>query len=103
MSIGSPGRHDVSIEFATAMGGSVTLQLEDADVMFVDGGGSAQNLTLPAVSLGAAVTVVNVGGEIISVLDPGSTVVNEAVAANEIATFYSSDAAWFGVTGVVGV
>jgi hypothetical protein len=43
-----------------------------------------------------------VGGEIISVLDPGVTVVNEAIATLEVGTFYCDGTVWHGATAVHG-
>ena len=103
MSIGAPYRHDTdNTSFLTPAGPSVTLTMEDADEIFIDANGTALKVVLPPDAMGAKVTIINVGGEIISVLDPGVTVVNEAIATLEVGTFYCDGTVWHGATAVHG-
>ena len=101
MSIGAPYRHDNNVEeyTTTVMDGNLTLKLEDADIMHLDGDGT-RNVTLPALAMGAKVTIVNSGGEQLTVLNPGLTTTNGVVTTLEVGVFYCDGTTWNHMTGV---
>ena len=105
MSIGAPYRHDSNIEeySTTVMTGNLSLKYEDADKMYLDGDG-ARNVVLPnpVGAPGAQVTIVNTGGETLTVQDVDASTTNEVIATLEVGVFNSDGVAWHGVTGVHG-
>jgi len=103
MSIGAPYRHESNIEeySTTVMAANLTLKLEDADKMYLDGDG-ARNVVLPnpVGAAGAQVTIVNTGGETLTVQDVDASTTNGTVATAEIGVFYSDGVVWNHLTGV---
>ncbi len=92
MSIGAPAIP--SVRNATLSGGE-TWTVADADKQFLDPGGSARTIVLPAAPAGSRVEVHNLAdaAETITVNDDGADAVG-TVAQNESKEFVSTGSAW---------
>ena len=97
MSIGAPQYKDQNTE---EISGTKTLVANDAYLQFIDPGGTARIIVLPALAVGLEVVIANRadGAEIITVNDAlGSTVATPT--QNETVTCYCNGTEWAGQVG----